>query len=310
MQADGGAFTHCKQAFNTGFTLLIGFNPTHGVVRGWAHRDRLFYRIHADIGFGQLADKRQAFQQFLLTQMTQVEIDHIAAWGRDSVTFAPLMPEGLRHFVARAKFHVFVLRLAQRSFRAHAVILQIAIAIFIDQNPAFAAAALGHQDAGTRQTGWVILNELHIAQWDPVLQRHAHPVAGDNPAVGVIAVNASGTAGGHYHRVSADLNQRAFHHVHRHQTARLAVIHQDIQHEVLVKALDLRELQRGLEQGMKHVEAGFIGSKPGALNFHAAETTHVHAAVFTAAPRATPLLQLGHFRRAMMDEIIDDILFA
>lgn len=36
----------------------------------------------------------------------------------------------------------------------------------------------------------------------------------------------------------------------------------DIQHEVLVEALDLRVFQRGLEQGVQHVEAGLVGGEP------------------------------------------------
>ncbi len=79
---------------------------------------------------------------------------------------------------------------------------------------------------------------------------------------------------------------------------------------MFVEALDLRELQRGLEQGVEHMEAGLIGGKPGTFNLHAAEATHIDAAIFTTAPGATPLLQLGHFRWAMMNEIINDILFA
>ena len=89
----------------------------------------------------------------------------------------------------------------------------------------------------------------------------------------------------------------------------MTIIDQNIQHKVFVKALDLWELQRGLEQGMQHMEAGFIRSKPGTLNFHPAEATNVDATVFAATPRATPLFQLGHLGRTVVDKIIHDILF-
>ena len=89
----------------------------------------------------------------------------------------------------------------------------------------------------------------------------------------------------------------------------MTVIDQDIQDEVFIKALDLWELQRGLEQGMQHMEAGFICGKPGTLNFHTAETTYVDAAVRATAPRATPLLKLRHFSWTMVDKVIHDILF-
>ena len=141
-------------------------------------------------------------------------------------------------------------------------------------------------------------------------QRHAHAVAGDDAAVGVVAVDAACAAGSHHYRIGADLHQRAFHHVHRHQATGLTVIDQNVEDEVLVKALNLWELKGGLEQGMQHVEAGFIGGKPGAFNLHTAEAANVDATVWPTAPRTAPLFELGHFGWAMMDEVIDDILLA
>lgn len=218
------------------------------------------------------------------------------------------MPESLGYFVTWPQFHIFVFRLAQRRFGAHAVVLQITIAIFIDQNTAFAAATFSHQDTGTWQAGRVILNEFHITQRNAVAQRHAHPVAGDDAAVGVIAVYAACAACRHDHGIGADLHQRAFHHVHCHQAARMVVINQNIQHKMFVKALDLWELQGSLEQGMQHMEAGFIRGEPGTLDFHTTEATHVNATVRTAAPRAAPLLQLRHLSGTMVDKVIHDIL--
>lgn len=77
---------------------------------------------------------------------------------------------------------------------------------------------------------------------------------------------------------------------------------------MFVEALDLRELKRGLEQGVQHMKAGFIGSEPGSFDLHAAESPDVDAAVRAAAPRASPLFELGHFRRAVMNEVVNDVL--
>ena len=279
-------------------------------MRGRAHRDRLFHRIDADVGFRQFTDKRQTLQQFFLAEVAEIEVDHVAARRRDGVPFPPLVPEGLGHFVAWAQLHIFILRFAERGFRAHAVILQIAVAVFVDQNPAFAAAAFGHQDPGARQAGRVILNEFHVAQRHAMAQGHPHPVTGDDATVGVVAVDAPGAAGSQHHGVSADLHQGAFHHIHRHQAAGLPVIDQQVKDEMFVKALNLGKLKGGLEEGIQHVEAGFVGGKPGAFDFHATEAPDVDAAVGAAAPWASPLLQLGHFRRAVMNKIVDDILLA
>lgn len=156
----------------------------------------------------------------------------------------------------------------------------------------------------------MILHELHIAQRYAVAERHTHTIAGDDPAVGIVAIYASCAAGRQNYRVGADLYQRTLHHIHRDQTARLTFVDQDIEDKVFVEALDLGELKRGLEQGVQHMKAGFIGCEPGSLDLHTAEAPDVDAAVRAAAPRTTPLLKLGHFRRAVMNEVVDDILFA
>jgi hypothetical protein len=76
------------------------------------------------------------------------------------------------------------------------------------------------------------------------------------------------------------------------------------------QSVEFGELKGGLEQGVQHVEAGFIGGKPGTFDLHAAEAADVDAAVRAAAPRASPLFKLGHFRRAVVNEVVDDILLA
>lgn len=88
----------------------------------------------------------------------------------------------------------------------------------------------------------------------------------------------------------------------------MTIINQNIQYEMFVKTLDLRELQRGLEQRVQHMEAGLIGGEPGTLDFHAAEATYVDATIRATAPWASPQFQLGHFGWAVVDEIIHDIL--
>lgn len=47
-----------------------------------------------------------------------------------------------------------------------------------------------------------------------------------------------------------------------------------------------------------------------AFDLHAAEAPHVDRTVRFAAPRAAPLLELGHLARALMHEVIDHVLFA
>ncbi len=96
-------------------------------------------------------------------------------------------------------------RLADGRFRAHAVVLQVAAAVLVEQHAAFAAAGLGQQDAGVRQAGRVVLDELHV------LERHAgavgqgHAVAGLDRAVGGEREHAPGAAAGDDHRLGLEL---------------------------------------------------------------------------------------------------------
>ncbi len=88
----------------------------------------------------------------------------------------------------------------------------------------------------------------------------------------------------------------------------MTIINQNIQHEMFVKTLDLRDC-RGLEQRVQHMEAGLIGGRNrGALDFHAAEATYVDALPSGRRLHGHPRFQLGHFGWAVVDEIIHDIL--
>lgn len=89
----------------------------------------------------------------------------------------------------------------------------------------------------------------------------------------------------------------------------MIIINQNIQYEMFVKTLDLRELQRGLEQRVQYMEVGFIGGELGAFDFYVVEATYVDVII-----RATVLwvflqFQLGYFGWVVVDEIIYDILF-
>ncbi len=142
----------------------------------------------------------------------------------------------------------------------------------------------------------------------PVGQRHA--VAGDDAAVGVLAEHASGAAGGDDDRFGFDQRELAGAYLDDHHTLHAPVRAHQIDAEIFIEAPDRRIFDRGLEQGVQHVEAGLVGSEPGALDLHAAEGAHVHMAVGLAAPGAAPVLQLHHLFGAMRHEILDHILLA
>jgi len=99
-------------------------------------------------------------------------------------------------------------------------------------------------------------------------------------------------------------------HLDCRNTAAASVHDQQVGRVELVEALDRGILERGLEQGVQHVEAGLVGGIPGSLHLHAAERTHGDAPVRLAAPRAAPMFHAGKFPRRLPDEQVDRVLIA
>jgi hypothetical protein len=185
-----------------------------------------------------------------------------------------------------------------------------AVAVLVGQDPALAPAALGDQHAGARERRGVPLDEFHVAQWHAVAKRHAHAVAGDDPGVRVLAVDAAGAAGAQDHRLGAEEEELPRGDLDREHALHAAVLDHQVGAEELVVAADRRVLHRGLEEGMQHVEAALVGGEPRALDLHPAEEAHVDVPVVLAAPRAAPVLELRHLLGAMGDEVLDHVLVA
>ena len=119
------------------------------------------------------------------TEMPQIEIDGFAARRRERPALALLVPEGLAQAVARPELHRLVAGLGRDG--SEAVILQVAVAVLVQEVAAFAAAGLGEEKARARHAGRMVLHELHVAKRHAMPEGERHAVAGDDAAVGVLA---------------------------------------------------------------------------------------------------------------------------
>ena len=309
VDADARAFADGVEARHRGFALAVNPDAAHRVVHAGTHGDRLFSRVDAHEGLGHFIDQRQTLAQVGFAEVTQVEV-HDRAHDRvlDGAALLLFVPEGLAQAVARAEFHVLVLRLVAQ--RAEAVVLQVAVTVLVHEVAAFAATGFGEQQAGDRHAGRVVLHEFHVAQRDAVAEGQSHAVAGHDAAQRAFAEDAAGTTGGDDHRLGFDHVELAGTHLDGHHALGAAVFFEDVDAEVLVETLDRRVLDRGLEEGVENVEAGLVGREPGSLDLHAAEGAHVDVSVRRTAPRTTPVLELGQLFRGLLDEVFDDVLLA
>src|SRR5581483_4792939 len=190
--ADARALARRVQTWKRRLAAHVGEDAAHGVVHRRADRDRLLHRIDAGEGLRRLGDERQALADLLRAEVAQVEVHRRALRGGDGAALLLLVPERLRQAVARAELH----RLGARPGieRAEAVVLQVAIAVLVDEDRALAPAGFRHEDAGARQAGRVPLHELHVAQRHAGAVREAHAVPRDRARVGVLPEDAPGAA--------------------------------------------------------------------------------------------------------------------
>ena len=108
---------------------------------------------------------------------------------------------------------------------------------------------------------------------------NSHPVPSNNAAVGIEAEYAPSTTGCHDHRTGIEQVQLTCADLQGNDPTHAALVGDQIKHEVLVKALNLRILQGGLIKRMEHVKPGLVGGEPGAFCLHSAKATHLHAAI-------------------------------
>ena len=137
-----------------------------------------------------------------------------------------------------------------------------------------------------------------------------HAVAGLDGGVGGEGEDPAAAARAEDDRLGGDGLDPPRHQLDRDHALDPAVIDQQLGDEPLVVADDALVLERGLEQGVEHVEAGLVGGEPGARLLHAAEGPHGDVAVGLAAPGAAPVLQLDQLLRRFLDESLDGVLIA
>ena len=213
-----------------------------------------------------------------------------------------------------AQLHVFRLGRPHRCFGTEAVVLEVAASVLVEQDAALAAAGFGDQDPRAGKARGVVLDELHVAQGYSGEVRHRHAVAGHDRPVGVLGERPGGTARRDDHRRGLQQDGIAVALVvGDHATdpsLRPGLVDHQVEGEVLVETGNRLELQRCLEQGVQHVEAGLVRGEPRAGAAHASEAADVDVALRGAAPRATPPFELVHLGGGVLHEVLDGVLVA
>ena len=138
-------------------------------------------------------------------QVVELE-QHVVLVRTAATAFLDLLVHGARHEVAR-----------RQVFQGRRIALHEALAVAVEQDGAFAAAAFGQQHAGAGHAGRVELPELHVLQRNAGARGHAQAVAGVDEGVGGGGEDAAGAAGGQQHGLGVqDVQVAGFHLQCRH----------------------------------------------------------------------------------------------
>src|SRR3990167_6839142 len=182
VHADAGAFAHGVQAVDDllravavggdDLAVDVGRDAAHLVVDGGHDRDRFARDVHVGEVHADLVHRRQALVDGLGAQVVELE-QHVVLVGAAATAFLDFLVHAARDEVARCQ-------VLQRG----RVALHEALAVAVEQDRAFTAAAFGQQHTRAGHAGGVELPELHVLQRDAGARRHAQAVTGVDEGVG------------------------------------------------------------------------------------------------------------------------------
>ena len=143
-------------------------------------------------GLRQLTDARHV--QHFLTQVIQLQ-HHVVAIRTAAVARQDFLDHRTCNDVATSQV-----------LRVRRITLHEALAMLVDQVATFTAATLGHQHAGTGDTGRVELPHLDILNRDTGTQSHTYTVTGIDQGVGGRCVDATSATSGKHGSLGTDVD--------------------------------------------------------------------------------------------------------
>ena len=163
-EGNAGYLSRSQQTRNRGIPVDVRTHSSHHVVNDGPDRDGLVDGVNADVFDHQLSHKRELFIDYFLSQMAQIQMNVPTVFSLKGTAFVHLGHNGPRQDVPRSQLHL-----------AGNVTLQKTLTLFIDEVSSLSPGGLGDQNAGSRQSGRMVLDKLHVLErsTSPVGQSHA-----------------------------------------------------------------------------------------------------------------------------------------
>ena len=238
--------------------LDVGRNPTHRVVGGRHDRHRLDDRVDTQVGARELGDVGEFGLENLSAQVRAVQEDVVTVGSR-AAAFGDFLLHAAADDVAGGEV-----------LDGGCVAFHEALTARVAQDRAFAAGALGQQDAETGKPGRVELEELHVLQRQALAPHDSDTITGEGVRVGGRLVDLAEPARGEDHGLGLEDVQLSgcqfVGHDARDLGVAVGIVHRDEVEDVeLVEEVDA-ELDAVLEQRLQDHVAGAVSGVAGATH--------------------------------------------
>eukprot|EP00754_Rhynchopus_humris_P011124 Rhum_TRINITY_DN14212_c1_g1::Rhum_TRINITY_DN14212_c1_g1_i1::g.73847::m.73847 len=277
-------------------------DATHGVVHRGHNGHRLLAHVDAGEGHRVLGDAGQLRRELLLLEVVQLEV-HVVLLGATATALKDLEGHGARDDVTR-----------RQVLQRRRVTLHETLALRVDEQTALGAAALRHQHTRAVDAGGVELHELHVGEGQTRAGSHGQTVAGARLGRRAREVGTAVSAGRQDGVLRAEAVEGAVLHRHGHDTAALAVDHDQIEHEVLVEEVHA-VLERLSVQRVEHRVARAVRRRAATdrgrsteVEGLSTERTLVDEALLVPREGHAHLLQLSHGGRGLLAHVLDGVL--
>lgn len=221
------------------------WNTAHIVVDGRQDRNRLLRDVDTGENAGCLGDTGQTLVEDLWGQVAKLEVD-VVLLRANTAAVTDLHRHGSGDDVARGKI--------LGSWR---VTLHETLTLAVQQVATLTTSTLGDQATSTVDSGRVELDELEILVWQTSTGDHGHAVTGTRVCGGAAEVCSSVATGGQNRVVREESVQSTILLVVGQDAAALAVLHDQVDDEVLDEVVGV--VSQGLAvQGVQQGVAGSI----------------------------------------------------
>ncbi len=284
-------------------TGVLGWDTTHVVVHSWENWNWLLGDIDTGENGGSLRDTWETLVENISWEMAELEVEVILVWS-DTTALADLHGHRAGDDVTGSEI-----------LSGWSITLHESLALRVEEIPTLTTSTLSDQASGTVDTSWVELNELQILVRETSTSDHSHSVTGTGVGGSAREVGSSVTSGGKNSVVCAESVESSILLVVGKDTLALAILHNQIESEVLnevvgvvAEGLSVKSVKKGVSGSVGGGAASVSLSTLSEILRLSTESTLIDLSVLGSREWASVILQLNDGSWCLSRHVVNSIL--